>query len=38
MEFLAILIGFFFVIVVPGLAIAAFSRANGWQAVARSGL
>jgi uncharacterized membrane protein len=34
MEFLAILIGFFFVIVVPGLAIAAFSRANGWQAVA----
>ncbi len=34
MESLAILIGFFFVIVVPGLAIAAFSRANGWQAVA----
>jgi uncharacterized membrane protein len=34
METLAILIGFFFVIVVPGLAIAAFSRANGWQAVA----
>jgi uncharacterized membrane protein len=34
MEILAILIGFFFIIVVPGLAIAAFSRANGWQAVA----
>jgi uncharacterized membrane protein len=34
MEILAILIGFFFIIVVPGLAIAAFSRANGWQSVA----